>query len=167
MLLLSTPLPRLGLAPELPSHGLWAVLSPRLCPAQLQGLWADVPKTGRSQGSTHVLWCAGVIGHGRPGPGMRAGLCPFQAVVLLSAPSRGANNTLPIARSHTYMKFKTIQPFSRFWLTDETRESLSAYLKAPLCSKARLSPQLLEGTAFVTKSRGTSLAARPWVCPGG
>lgn len=86
-------------------------------------------------------WCVGVIGHDGSDPGMKAGLCAFQRVVSLPAPSWGANNTLPIACSHIYMKFKTIQWFDHFGLPDEARESLSAYLKAaPLCSKACLAP---------------------------
>lgn len=137
------------------------VITPGLCPAQLQGLWVDVLKTGMSQGSTHMPWCVGVIGRDGSDPGMKAGLCAFQRVVsLLPAPSWGANNTLPIACSHIYMKFKTIQWFDHFGLPDEARESLSAYLKAaPLCSKACLAPAAIgKVCAFVTKL--------PWHLPG-
>lgn len=50
------------------------------------------------------------------------------------------------------MDFKTMQWFNGFGLTDEARESLSAYLKVPQCSKAGLAPSAVRKVCgFVTK----------------
>lgn len=60
------------------------------------------------------------------------------------------------------MKFQTIQGLNRFGLTDEARESLSAYLKAPLCSReCSALAAVREEVSLCQSSPGTSLAAFP------
>lgn len=51
-----------------------ALLTPGLCPTQLQGPWADFPRIGMAQGSTHILRCVRGTRRDRPDPEMKAGL---------------------------------------------------------------------------------------------